>query len=42
MDYEEFKKNTQKEIKELGYEEVLIRVCWNLTLLMNKKEKGSK
>jgi len=33
--YESYKLAVKKQIKEHGYEEVLIRLSWNLTLLMN-------
>lgn len=36
--FEEYQERIKKEIKELGYEEVLTRMAWNLTILMNKEK----
>ena len=35
IDFKEYEKIMKKEIKDIGYEEILIRMAWSLTKIMN-------
>lgn len=39
INFEDYRKIMKKEIKEIGYEEILIRIAWNVTKLMNEKNE---
>jgi hypothetical protein len=35
IDFKEYEKIMKKEIKDIGYESILIRMAWSLTKIMN-------
>jgi len=37
--FDDYKKKMKQEIKDIGYEEILIRIAWNVTRLMNEEKK---
>lgn len=42
IEYNDYRKTLQKQIKEEGYEEILIRIAWNVSKLLNQERKRQK
>lgn len=42
MDYKEFKKSFETQIKKVGYKQILIVMAWELTIARDKIEQLEK